>query len=373
MRTFKLYVLREFIPPYVGSMAFFTMLLLLERILSFVQLVAKGYAGMFDLFVLIFYSVPPTLALTMPMSTIMGALISVGRLSHDSEITAMRASGVRLSSIFLSLYVAGVAIGVVSFYFTDYFVPLGNIRFRTLYQKITLARPDVQVEVRSINKLTGDISLLVEEVDEKTGDLVNVTLFEKQQDASVKTITASRGRFLTSDETVPYIQLRLLDGSILEPGSGGTSGGHAGGGSFNSAVFQALDLNIPVTRGEMKNVVKTPRDMSMKELSSALSEQKKGSMSYNVYLMEYQKKIAIPFACVLFVFLGTPFAVTRGRSGRGLGLGIGVLIIFFYYILLLALERMGKFGEINPILAVWLPNILFFAAGCFNLVKRGRV
>lgn len=376
MKILKIYVLREFIPPYIGSMAFFSVLLLLERVLSFVRLVAKGYASIFDLFVLIFYSIPPTLALTMPMSTIMGALIAVGRLSHDSEITAMRASGIRLSSIFLSLYIGGIAIGVVSYFFTDYFVPLGNIKFRTLYQKLTLARPDVQIEVRSIHRLTGDITLLVEEVDTKTGNLINVTLFEKQEGESVKTITARKGWFLTRDESIPYIQLRLVEGSIIDPKD-------RTGRQFDSTMFHRLDLNIPFAHGEMKNVVKTARDMSMKELRSALREQKAElktenrsgtrSRSYNTYLMEYHKKLAIPFACVLFVFLGTPFAVTRGRSGKGLGLGVGVLIIFLYYILLLTLERMGKYGEIHPTIAIWLPNMLFFVVGVFNLIRKGRV
>jgi LPS export ABC transporter permease LptF len=366
MKILKFYILREFIPPYLGSMAFFTMLLLLERVLSFVRLVARGYATIFDLLVLIFYSIPPTLALTMPMSTIMGALISIGRLSHDSEITAMRASGIRLSSIFISLYIAGIFIGGVSFYFNDYFVPLGNIKFRALYQKLTIARPDLQIEVHSINKLTGEITLLVEEVDEKTGDLINVTLFEKREAESVKTITAQKGWFLTMDEEVPYIQLRLANGTIIDTKD-------KTGRLFDTTVFQIMDFNIPLEHKEMKKIVKTPRDMSMKELIAGMDEFEKGSRSYNIHIMEYHKKIAIPFACVLFVFLGTPFAITRGRSGKGLGLGIGVLIIFFYYIFLLTLERMGKYGKINPALAIWLPNILFFIAGVMNLVRKGKV
>jgi lipopolysaccharide export LptBFGC system permease protein LptF len=89
--------------------------------------------------------------------------------------------------------------------------------------------------------------------------------------------------------------------------------------------------------------------------------------------MELHKRIAIPFACVLFALLGTPFAVTKGRSGKGLGLGVGVLIIFFYYTFLLVLERIGRSGVIPPAFAMWIPNILFFLAGTFTLVKRGRL
>ncbi len=365
MKILKFYILKEFIPPYIGSMAFFTMLLLLERVMSFVRLVARGYADIFDLLVLIFYSIPPTLAITMPMSTLMGALISVSRLSHDSEITAMRASGIKLSSIFLSLYIAGFLIGGLSFYLTDRLVPVGNIKFRTLYQRLTIARPEVQVDSLSINELTSDVTLLVDEVDDKTGNLINVTIFERREGKNEKTITANRGWFLSTSTDAPYIVLRLIDGAITDPKD-------RHGGKFDSTAFGTLDMNIAVDYKEFKNVVKTPRDMSLSELTVSMAKLDFGTREYNTHVIEYHKKIAIPFACILFVFLGTPFAITRGRTGRGLGLGIGVLIIFLYYIFLLSIERVGKSGTINPALSMWLPNILFFFAGTVNLLRRSK-
>lgn len=366
MKILKLYILREFLPPYLGSMAFFTMLLLLERVMNFVRLVARGYATVIDLLVLIFFSIPPTLAITMPMSTLMGALISVSRLSHDSEITAIRASGMRLGSIFISLYLAGIAIGGASFYLTDRLVPIGNIKFRTLYERLTIARPDLQVNSLSINKLTGEVTLLVEEVDESSGNLINITIFESRKDEGEKTITAKQGWFMTTDVSGSHITLRLKRGTIFDPGNPGEL-------NFSSTIFETLDLSIPIENKEIMNIVKTPRDMNLKELRESKNQFKKGSRNYNIHIIEYNKKIAIPFACVLFVLLGTPFAVTPGRTGRGLGLGIGVIIIFLYYLFILTLERMGKDGTINPALAMWLPNILFSVAGIANLIKKGRL
>jgi LPS export ABC transporter permease LptF len=365
LKILRWYLLREFIPPFIGSAAFFTMLLLLERVMSFVRLVAGGYADVFDLMVLVFFSIPPTLALTMPMATLMGALISVSRLSHDSEITAVRASGVRVPSMLLSLYFAGVVIGVASFYMTDRLVPIGNIQFRTLYQRLTLARPDIQVDDLSVNKLTQGVTLIVEEVDEE-GELINVTIFERGSEGVEKTITARKGRFITNEVGGSYFTLQLSDGSIQDPGEEQDP-------SFDSTVFEVLEFNIPLDQREFRNIVKSPRDMRLAELDNALDELEKGSRTYNRHLMEYHKKIALPFACLLFVFLGTPFVITRGRSGRGLGLGIGVLIIFFYYIFMLSIERVGIKGVIHPGLAMWIPNILFLAAGTANLLRRGRV
>ncbi|UCB44314.1 MAG: LptF/LptG family permease [Spirochaetota bacterium] len=347
-------------------MAFFSMLLLMERVMSFVSLVTNGYATIVDFLLLIFYSVPPTLAITMPMSTLMGALISVGRLSNDSEITAIRAGGLKLNSVFLALYMTGIGIGILSFYLTDYFVPKGNIKFRSLYQNLTIARPDVQIDVHSINRVTGEILLLVDDVDEKTGDLKNVTIFENREGEYTRTITALKGWFLASDASKTYITLRLKEGTIVDPKD-------KTGEKFDSTVFATLDMNIFLSTRELKNIVKTPRDMSLKELSESMSKEQKGTVTFNTYMVEYHKKIAIPFACVLFVFLGTPFVITRGRSGKGLGLGVGVLIIFLYYIFLLFLERVGREGMIPPAFAIWLPNILFFIAGIYNLIMRRRI
>ena len=366
MKTLKWYLFREFIPPYVGGMAFLSTILLLERVMSFVKLVANGYATVFDLLTLVFFSIPPTLALTMPMSTLIGALVAVSRLSHDSEITAMRASGIRLGSIFLSLYIAGIIIGGSSFWLTDKLVPIGNIKFRTLYQELTIARPDVGIESLDILEIEPGITLVVDKVDEKTGDLINVTIFDEEGEEGVRIISANRGWFVQSGESGSHISLRLKNGVLNEEGNMET-------GYFGSTVFSTLDLNIPLQNRELQQIVKSPRDMSMAELTGNMLDLEFGSKLYNNHVMERHKRIAIPIACVLFVFLGTPFAVTRGRSGRGLGLGIGVVIIFMYYMFLLALEPIGRSGVINPALAMWIPNILFTVAGVFNIVRKGRV
>ncbi len=366
MKILKLYVLREFIAPYVGGMAFFSTILLLERVMSFVKLVANGYADIIDLLVLIFYSIPPTLSLTMPMSTLIGALVAISRLSHDSEITAMRASGIRLGSIFLSLYIAGFVIGGLSFWLTDRLVPVGNIKFRTLYQQLTIARPDVGIDSLSINRIEEGVTLMVDRVDEKTGDLINVTIFKVESGESVRTISARRGWFVQKGDRGDHISLRLKNGAIYDQGD-------MEDGYFGSTVFSTLDLNIPIQNREIQKVVKSPRDMNMEELAESMAGFEVGSRSYNTHVMEYHKRIAIPFACILFVFLGTPFAVTKGRSGKGLGLGIGVVIIFMYYVLLLALEPVGRSGIIAPALAMWVPNILFILAGVFNIARKARV
>jgi lipopolysaccharide export LptBFGC system permease protein LptF len=200
-----------------------------------------------------------------------------------------------------------------------------------------MTRPDVGIESLDILEIDEGVTLVVDEVDEKTGDLVNVTIFETEGSERVRIISARRGWFVQSGGSGSHISLRLANGVLND--EGGEESGY-----FGSTVFNTLDLNIPIESRELQQIVKSPRDMSMAELAGNMMDLEIGSKLYNNHIMERHKRIAIPVACVLFVFLGTPFAVTRGRSGRGLGLGIGVVIIFMYYMFLLALEPVGRSG-----------------------------
>jgi len=365
MKTLKLYILREFLPTYIGSMVFFSVILLFERLMYFVGLVAKGYANIIELILLIFFSLPPILAVTMPMSTLMGALISVSRLSHDGEILAIKASGIRLSAVFIALYFAGICIGIVSFFLTDKLVPVSNLKFRILYEKLILTNPHMQIYEKSINKINDDVTLLVDYVDEKTGALINITIFERSEGEDEKTINAQDGHFVTIGVPQSYITLMLHSGSIFL---------YSKTSKFSSSIikFEAMKLNIPVESRVLKSIAKSPLDMDLKELKVQLSNYPEGSIEHKVYLIEFHKRIAIPFACVLFTFLGIPFIVRKKRTGKGLGLGIGVVIIFLYYVFFITLERVGKSGVFSPFLTAWLPNILFFIAGLINIILQRK-
>jgi lipopolysaccharide export system permease protein len=92
----------------------------------------------------------------------------------------------------------------------------------------------------------------------------------------------------------------------------------------------------------------------------------------NQYRVEYHKKYAIPFACIIFVLIGAPLAVRFPRGGVGMVIAASFTIFGIYYMSLIGGEALGDRGRIDPFWGPWAPNLLFGAIGVFALSRMGR-
>lgn len=83
----------------------------------------------------------------------------------------------------------------------------------------------------------------------------------------------------------------------------------------------------------------------------------------NKYLVEYHKKLAIPFACVVFVLLGVPMAVTTSRSGKGVSVTLAMGVYLVYYLCLVGGEKLSDRGLLDPAISMWMGNAVLVAVG----------
>jgi lipopolysaccharide export system permease protein len=92
----------------------------------------------------------------------------------------------------------------------------------------------------------------------------------------------------------------------------------------------------------------------------------------NRYLVEFHKKFAIPFACIVFTVLGVPMAVTTSRSGKGVSVSLAIFVFLVYYLFLVGGEKFADRGLVDPFLAMWSANIVLLALGIPMFVKAAR-
>lgn len=90
------------------------------------------------------------------------------------------------------------------------------------------------------------------------------------------------------------------------------------------------------------------------------------------YMVEFHKKFAIPFACLVFVLLGLPLAVTASRAGRGVSAAVAMSLYLVYYLFLIGGEKLADRGRLDPFLAMWAANILLTAVGVPVAVRAVR-
>jgi lipopolysaccharide export LptBFGC system permease protein LptF len=129
----------------------------------------------------------------------------------------------------------------------------------------------------------------------------------------------------------------------------------AAGGSARSAPVEGR--NEYVTRTEIETQV-NKRESFVRQV--------------NRYRVEIHKKFSIPFACVIFVLVGSPLAIRMGRSGMNMAIGLSILFFLVYYVCLIGGEKLADRGIVSPVAAMWSPNIFFFVLAVVLLRKAAR-
>ncbi|NTV04424.1 LptF/LptG family permease, partial [bacterium] len=92
----------------------------------------------------------------------------------------------------------------------------------------------------------------------------------------------------------------------------------------------------------------------------------------NAFLVEFHKKLAIPAACVVFVVIGLPMAVTASRSGRGVSLTLALAFYLVYYLFLVGGEQLADRGRLDPAVAMWAADAVLAAIGIPLLVRAAH-
>ncbi|HEU5153298.1 MAG TPA: LptF/LptG family permease [Gemmatimonadales bacterium] len=214
MRLLDRYLLRQLLPPLIFAFTAMTSIMLLNQVARrFGQLVGKGlpWTVIGEVFLL---CLPFIIAMTLPMAVLIAMLYTYSHLAADSEITAMRASGVSVLQMLRPALLAGGLLAVVNFWFTDQILPDSNAKLRNLLINIQRKKPTLEMREQVINEIPpSGLFLRASRIDPNTGRLRNVTIYDMAATDGRRIIYADSGVMgFSSDAT--DLTLRLFDGSI---------------------------------------------------------------------------------------------------------------------------------------------------------------
>lgn len=425
MRILSRYILKEHVGPFFLSLAVLTFLFLMQYLIEILDMViGKGLqvTVVVELFLL---NIAWMLALTVPMAVLVSVLMAFGRMSHDGEITALKASGVGVIRLGLPVFFAGVAIAAALVYFNDRILPESNFRAKTLQQDIRSKRPGLAVRPGVFMEDVPGYTLHVESVDPVTSRVEGVTVVQYLNFTPPdppRIIRATWG-IMRFDSEGERIHLDLRDGTITEVDGEQTRlqafrqfrtalamentrlersrSGVRGDRELSIADMQARvaqrdsmaavhlqelqELARPyiarVVEGEGvdiapsgEGILEESRVLSAhkrlaNDLQSAARNQSFYSRQASRYLVEIHKKYAIPFACIAFVLIGIPLGIMARRGGAILGFGVALAFFLLYWTCLILGEDLADRNLMDPWLAMWLPNILVTGSGVVLIIR----
>jgi len=361
LSTLYRYLTRELLTPFLLGLFIFTGLLLVGRMLKLVDMVVSKGVPVSELLLLILYLLPNFAVITIPMALLLGILLAFSRLSADSEIIAIKASGISLYRLLPPVAVIAVIAYALTAYTAIYALPKGNVAFKNLLYQVIQRRLNLNLKEQTFNNSIPGLLIYIDKKDEKTRQLSGIMIQDERNPKEVSTIFATSGS-LGMDENTRKIHLLLSDGSIHQSSAKG---------SYRRLEFKEYELTVDISQ-TIKAYEKNELDMSLDELRGNL---RTGGFSKKVTLdmgLEVHRRFTLPFACFIFAIVAMPLGVYNRRAGKAAGFSLSIVTLLLFYVVQSIGRTLGE-KELLPLpLAAWLPNIIFLSLGIYLFVKAAR-
>jgi LPS export ABC transporter permease LptF/LPS export ABC transporter permease LptG len=364
MRILTRYILREVTSHAVIGAAIFTFVLFTRDLGRILELVVRASAPLPSVAEIFFYTVPLALTYTIPMSVLVGVLIGLSRLAADSEITAMRASGMgvwtfgRILAIFVAVAWSLALVNSV------YIAPWSLASLGRLEEQIKGSQVSFEVQPRVFYEGFPKLVLYVQDVHSAQGGAVwdGVFLADISDPANPRVTVAREG--ILVPEGQDRLQLHLTDGSSHETDSTRPD-------RYQISTFRQTDIPIELASSENNADEQIPyKAMSTRALHERAATVDPATA--RLYLIEFHNRFALPTACLVLAMVGIPLGLSSKKSGKSGGFVLTIALVFVYYFISLIGVSLAKQGRVTPAFGAWLANLVFFAAALFLLWQAER-
>jgi len=364
MRILTRYILREVTAHALIGAGIFTFVLFTRDLGRILELVVRASAPLPSVAEIFFFTVPVALTYTLPMSVLLGILIGLSRLAADSEITAMRASGMGVWSFLRALSIFVVAAWLLAIFNGLYIAPRAQAALGHLEDRLKGSQVSFEIQPRVFYEGFPRKVLYVQDVTSAQGAAVWKGLFMADlSDASNPKITLAREGIVVS-EGQDRLHLHLIDGSEHETDPKDVS-------HYNISTFQQTDIPLDLPSTENKPDDSLPADvMSTSALWQKAS--RVDPVSARWYLIAFHKRLALPTACLVLALVGIPLGLSSKKSGKSGGFVLTILLVFTYYVISLIGVSLARQGRVTPWFGAWLADIIFFAFAVFLLSRAEK-
>ncbi|MGE4563525.1 MAG: LptF/LptG family permease [Victivallaceae bacterium] len=351
MKILNWYVLRGFLLAFGMAIAILTFGMTGANLVKVLDLIAQGIP-LLTFLKFTAYIMPIILTFTIPWAVMVGVMLVFGRLSADSEITAMRACGVSILQIVSPILIITFLLMLGCLYLQVEVGPplLGKsremLRVVAIDQPLALFEPGrpVQYENTIIN------------IDDKVGDneIRNIQIYTLgENDTIALDISAVSGK-LTVDEEKQLLTIQLESCTVIDKKSNPSTR------SFHK------DLDFSFNYGKQLNSIRLgekPKYMKLTDLMARIRITKMMNKDTTNLEVELNQRIAFALSPIAFLLLGLPLAIRTSRRETSVGLFLSVILAGVFFLSIILCESLTNFPKLYPQYLLWIPNIAFQIIG----------
>jgi LPS export ABC transporter permease LptF/LPS export ABC transporter permease LptG len=361
MRILTRYILREVTAHALIGVAVFTFVLFTRDLGQILELVVRNSAPLPSVAQVFFFIIPVTLTISIPAGVLVGILIGLSRLAADSEITAMRASGIGIWSFLRIVSIFAVAAWILALFNGLYIAPQSQAAMVHLQDRLKSSQASFEVQPRVFYEGFPGLVLYVQNVKAAQGAAIwkGVFIADTSTPSSPRITLAQQGILVS--EGPETLHLHLTDGETHEIDPKVTD-------HYQISTFEQTDIPIPVPQAESaKEQEPTPvSQMGTWELWRQAKHQKDPALA-RWDLIEFHRRFALPTACLVLALVGIPLGLSSKKGGKSTGFVLTILLVFAYYSASLVGVSLARQGRVSPGFGAWLADIVFFLGGAFLL------
>lgn len=365
-------VVQELIGPWLFGVGMFTVLIVAITFLTKASEFLVNGANGLDVIKLIALNIPAIAVKTFAMSMLLASLLAFGRLSGDSEIVAIRASGVSIFRIMQPVVLFALAVAVLAFATNETVVPGASMQTLRL-------QSDIEKRLRgTLNRVSGYPI-------EENGKLKALLT---ARDISLETRTMREAGILVYDENGRITSVLRATAMEFDPKLIGKGQGWriVGGGNLTSIDGSvAVQLEDGAWPAEVPQLTATPEQIltdkvnnldvfSMGQIRHEIGKEKERPNPRREKIANYEfgywNKIGLPLAALVFGILGAPLGIRNHRTGTAVGFALAIAIIFAYFMLTNMLNTIAMGGGIPPYVASFAPIVVGVVAACFIIWRK---
>jgi lipopolysaccharide export system permease protein len=384
-----------------------------NQILLMAQEVLTKRVPVDQVILLIIFSLPTVISLSAPFASLVGTLMTVGRLTSDNEILVILSSGLSYKTVFLPAITIGIIVSILSFFTNDVLLPAGTVQFNRLWRRILVSTPALELQANSVKRFQDTVIV----TDGVSGNVIeNILILDKTDDGERRLIMAKTAELRDGGREGLSLDLERAfihsSKEMIRDDYDYASSEYLQYWVSNEDIIQ----NVSVSPREMSSRdVHTQIKIRTEELSERVNDRKvRGinhafalenalragteSESWNrrnslysnfsrevttiesilddrnltIHVVEIFRKFSVPFGAFCFVFLAVSLGLLAKKSGQTVGFIFGVIIAVLYWSMLFMGQTMALRLSTPPFWSMWLPNILSLVIGLMLAAFRVR-
>ncbi len=341
------YLIKRFLTTYVFAVFIIVMVILVidfvEKNDNFLETKPSNRAIFLDYYMNL---APYWANYISPLMIFISTVFFTAKMASHTEIIAILGSGTSFRRLMYPYFIGSGIVAIYSFIMVGWVLPKANIPridFQNKYieNDFYFSGRDIHMAVQK------NVYAYLSSYDIGSNTAYDFTLEKMEDNRLVEKLSARRATYDDSLKKWKLYDYQIRKLGIMKDQM-----------TYTPAV--PLDTSINMFPSDFTNAKNRQETMTIPELQGYIDLiNSRGAEGVEIYKIEYYQRFATPFAVVILAIMGLIVSARKARGGVGLQIAIGFVLAFLYIIFYILSKGIAEAGSMNPILAVWLPNIVF--------------